>query len=413
MKILHLIAGDLSGGAARGAYWLHRAQREIGVESSVITDSRSVLNDRFVHSVGHDSFKHFSARVLNKIANTPTLLYPKRKRIIFNTGFSGIDISKTTQYKQCDLVHLHWINGLISIKGIGDIKKPIVWTLRDMWPLTGGCHYAMECENYTAGCGQCPQLGSNSVKDLSRYVMLQKQLHFPRNMTLVGISEWLSNCARTSAAFTSQRITTISNNLDVDAFRAKPKPIARQELGLELDKRYILLGAQNIKDFYKGFDLLMGCLMHLKGSDYYLLTFGNADEAVIGAAGLPFRNFGFLHDNKSLSTLYSAADVFIAPSRMEAFGKTLVESMACRTPVVCFDATGPKDIVDHKVNGYKATAFEPIELAKGVEWIMNQDEAAYEAICFSAETRARTVFDSQVIAQQYKSLYEEILNQPT
>lgn len=410
MKVLHLVAGDLSGGAARGAYWLHRAQRKIGIESSILTNSRTTLNDQFVHSIASNSAKYFATRVLNKLIGVPILLYPHRKKRIFSMGLSGIDIKKTDQYKKSDIIHLHWINGLISIKDIGKIEKPIVWTLRDMWPLTGGCHYTMECEKYTTGCGQCPQLGSMSANDLSRYVMRKKQLRFPLNMTLVGISEWLSECAKASSAFSDQRITTISNNLDTDEFRAKSKADARRELGLESEKKYILLGAQNIKDFYKGFDLLISSLKQLNQGNYYLLVFGNADEAAISATGLPFRAFGFLRDNKSLATLYSAADVFIAPSRMEAFGKTLVESMACRTPVVCFDATGPKDIVEHKENGYKAKAFDPIDLASGIEWILNQEEAYYEELCSSAERRARNFFDSQVIARQYKKLYEEILN---
>lgn len=368
------------------------------------------MNDEFVHSIANNPARRFTSRLFNKLASIPIHLYPQRKKIIFSTGLQGVDVTKFSQYKNSDIIHLHWINGLASIKGIGNIKKPIVWTLRDMWPLTGGCHYAMECENYTKSCGHCPQLGSESENDLSRYVMRRKQEYFPANMTLVGISEWLSDCARASAAFSSQRITTISNNLDIDEFKAKPKEIARQELGLEVTKRYILLGAQDIKDFYKGFDLLMACLSQLRRDNYYLLAFGNADETALSATGLPFTTYGFLFDNQSLSTLYSAADVFIAPSRMEAFGKTLVESMACRTPVVCFDATGPKDIVEHKVNGYKAKPFDPADLANGVEWILNQNKSDYFTLCTSAEIRARTLFDSKVIAKKYKTLYEELLN---
>lgn len=410
MKVLHLVANDLSGGAARGAYWLHRAQRSIGIESSIFTNSHTTFNDPFIHSITSDPIKHLTNRIFNKFTSKLTYFYPKRKKIIFSTGLSGTDITRTNEYKESDIIHLHWINGLVSIKNIGSIKKPIVWTLRDMWPLTGGCHYAMECENYTKGCGHCPQLGSESANDLSRYVMRQKKEYFHDNMTLIGISEWLSDCARASAAFSSTHIVTISNNLDIDEFKAKPKEIARQELGLEATKRYILLGAQDIKDFYKGFDLLMECLGRLRKSNYHLLAFGNVDETAISACGLPFTTYGFLRDNKSLSTVYSAADVFIAPSRMEAFGKTLVESMACRTPVVCFDATGPKDIIEHKISGYKAKPFDTADLANGVEWILDQNESNYVALCASAESRARTLFDSQIIAKKYKLIYEKILN---
>ena len=411
MNVLHLVAGDLTGGAASGAYWLHRAQRKIGIESSILTNSPTTMNDEFVQTIANVPFKRLTSRFLNKLSNTPKLLYPQRKKIIFSTGLSGIDITRSSQYKQSDIVHLHWINGLVSTKGIGKIKKPIVWTLRDMWPLTGGCHYAMDCENYTKECGHCPQLGSSSKYDLSRFILKQKHDFFPKNMTLVGISKWLSDCARSSAAFSSQRITTISNNLDTEEFKAKPKDIARLELGLDASKKYILLGAQNINDFYKGFDLLIAALHIIKKENIHLLIFGNADTSLITSTGIPFKTYGFLQDNQALSTLYSAADVFIAPSRMEAFGKTLVESMACRTPVVCFDATGPRDIIEHKVNGYKAKPFDSYDLANGIHWVLEQNKSDFLSLCSSAENRARTLFDSQVIAEQYKSLYEEILCQ--
>lgn len=409
MKILHVVAGDLSGGAARGAYWLHLAQRKIGIESSLLTDSRTTYNDPFIYSFGSSALNYFVNRVFNKLGNFPIRLYPKRKRRIFSTGLSGFNIVATKLYNECDVVHLHWVNGLISIKEIGEISKPIVWTLRDMWPFTGGCHYAMECVNYITGCGRCPQLGSSSFNDLSRCIILRKQHHFPKSMIVVGISNWISECAKASAAFKNQRIITINNNININEFRPKNKTEARNELRLDLFKKYILIGAQNSQDFYKGFDLILTCLQNLNSGNYNLLVFGNIDARIISATGLPVQNFGFLRDNKSLSRLYSAADAFVAPSRMEAFGKTLVESMACGTPVVCFDSTGPKDIVEHKVNGYKAAPFDPVDLAKGVEWILSQDEATYAALSASAEKRARTVFDSEIIAQQYKKLYQTIL----
>jgi glycosyltransferase involved in cell wall biosynthesis len=106
---------------------------------------------------------------------------------------------------------------------------------------------------------------------------------------------------------------------------------------------------------------------------------------------------------------YSAADVFAAPSTMEAFGKTLAEAQACGTPVVCFDATGPKDIVEHQVTGYKAQAFHAADLAKGIEWVLDQPMGRYELMRERSRERAVEHFDSHVIAGQYRQLYDEML----
>ena len=99
--------------------------------------------------------------------------------------------------------------------------------------------------------------------------------------------------------------------------------------------------------------------------------------------------------------------MFVAPSLMDAFGKTLAEAMACGTPVVCFDATGPKDIVDHKINGYLAKPFESEDLADGIEWVLNASN--YDELCLNAREKVVREFDSEVVAKKYIKLYEEIL----
>jgi glycosyltransferase involved in cell wall biosynthesis len=112
-----------------------------------------------------------------------------------------------------------------------------------------------------------------------------------------------------------------------------------------------------------------------------------------------------------LRQAYSAADVFVAPSRAEAFGKTLAEAMSCGTPVVCFDATGPRDIVEHKRDGYKAVPFEPSDLARGIRWVLGQTPEAYTQLCRHARERAQRCFDSRVVAQQYAIVYRDLLGQ--
>ncbi len=136
--------------------------------------------------------------------------------------------------------------------------------------------------------------------------------------------------------------------------------------------------------------------------------FGKLDKNSIENIGFEYKNFGFVHDSVSLRLIYSAADVFVAPSVMDAFGKTIAESMACGTPVVCFDATGPKDIVSHKVDGYKAKPFDTTDMAKGIEWILKAPN--YNELCQNAREKVVSKFDSSIVAKKYIDLYKEILN---
>jgi glycosyltransferase involved in cell wall biosynthesis len=307
------------------------------------------------------------------------------------------------------VVHLHWINGLVKLGTLRNVRKPLVWTLRDMWPLTGGCHYALECDRYRVGCGACPQLGSTSRNDLSRLVAHRKAGAIPAHAKLVGISDWLSDCARESAVTRHLSIRTISNNIDVRQFAPIEKATARRILGLPVDRRLVLLGAHAVGDFYKGFDLAKAALQGLRRDDVQLVFFGTASPSILEGIGHPTSSLGFLTDAVALRLAYSAADVFVAPSRMDAFGKTIGEAMACGTPAVCFDATGPRDIVEHRVSGWLARPFEVADLARGIEWVLDRPEADYARLCADARVRVVERFDTRVIARQYVALYDEAL----
>lgn len=409
MKIMHLFAGGLSGGAARGAYWLHQAQREIGIDSTLVTNGRESNGDASVVELATAPAQRVKFALLSRLGNLPVRFYPKRKPWIFNTGFTGIDFTKLPAYHQADLIHLHWINGLVAMRTLRKVKKPIVWTIRDMWPLTGGCHYAIECDRYVVGCGRCPQLQSKRAWDLSRLVVANKRASLPKQLRVVGISHWLSDCASTSRVFADIPVQTISNNIDTRSFSPIAPDVAREALGLPADKRLILVGAQRVTDFYKGFDLFLKAMNELNRQDVHVVTFGRDAGSGLASLSVGHTDLGFLSDTLSLRLAYAAADVFVAPSLMDAFGKTLAEAQACATPVVCFDATGPKDIVEHQVTGYKAQPFEPSDLARGIQWVLDQPEARQEEMRSRSRERAVAHFDARVIARQYKALYEEML----
>lgn len=410
MKVLHIVAGNLHGGAARGAYWLHLGLCELGIESKILTNSAETLGDRNVVSLNKTKKQKLKNLILSYLDVLLLLFYPKRKRVIFSSGIVGINFTKIKEYKEADIIHLHWINGgFINIKDLAKVDKPMVWTMRDMWPMTGGCHYSMDCERYKVGCGICLQLQSNSKYDLSKFILNRKKRYIPQTIKLVGISRWLSEKARESEIFRNFDIRTIPNNINTNEFFMVEKKVARDILGISTNKKIILTGSTNANDFYKGFNKYLEALRRIDKNRYFLCFFGNLDYKLIEDLGFEYKSFGYLHDNISLRLVYSCADLFVAPSLMEAFGKTLAEAMACGTPVVCFDATGPKDIVNHKINGYLAKPFESEDLARGIEWVVNAPN--YEELCQNAREKVLREFDSRVVAQKYIALYEEILRE--
>ena len=411
MKILHIVAGELTGGAAKGAYYLHKGLIELGVDSKILTNSRITFGDENIFSINTKKKDCLKNIVRNQLDIFLVRFYAKREKRIFSTGLFGFDFTKTKEYKEADVVNLHWINnGFVNIKHLKKVTKPIVWTIRDMWPMTGGCHYALDCNNYKNGCGFCKQLNSQKEKDLSRLMINRKKRYLPNDIKIVGISNWLSKEAKKSLLFKDFNIRTISNNIDTGNFFPIEKEKAKQLLNLRTDKQIILAGANNLNSFYKGFNKFIESLKWLNVDEYLVCFFGNLDKdaiKIINKIGVEYKHFGYLEKVISLRLLYSASDVFIAPSIQEAFGKTITESMACGTPVVCFDATGPKDIVTHKIDGYKASPFKSEDLARGIDWILNNEN--YMEICQNARKKVEENFDIKIIAKKYKQLYEEII----
>lgn len=413
MKVVHLVGGELSEGAARGAYWLHQAQRSLGIDSTIITSGVHDLGDPSVIAMGKSPWQLRRQAFLARLANLPIRLFPRRMNRIFSTGFFGLNYKKYRAFREADIVHLHWVNELVSMGSLRSIAKPIVWTLRDMWPLTGGCHYSMGCLRYQSGCGQCPQLGSSFSLDFSHWVVANKRATLPKHLRVVGISSWLSGCARNSQVFSGFSVETISNNIDTTQFFPEDQGFARRALGLPEAKSIILAGAQNASDFYKGFDLLLDALKSMDLTDAHVVLIGRTRPADFSWLDDKCTSLGFLSDTSSLRLAYSAADVFVAPSREEAFGKTLAESLACGTPVVCFDATGPADIVRHQRNGYKAKPYEAASLVDGILWVLSLDLPCLSALRANARISAVESFDSKNIAEKYLNLYRISMSRET
>lgn len=407
MKVLHLIGGELSGGAARGALALHEALIESGISSRILTNGKDTLGSPYITSVTKSLNGRFLHGLRSRADRLPQFLYPNRNTQAFSTGMFGFPFKSHPLYAWADIIHLHWINGaLVSIRDLKGITKPLLWTMRDMWAFTGGCHVALDCVRYEVGCGMCPQLGSLTIGDLSRVVMGMKKRSIPRDITIVGISNWVSECARKSLLFAGAEIVTISNSISLREFVYQPRSVARGILGLPIDRRIILAGAERPDVYWKGFDLLHEALPLLREQQPLLLLFGNHNESPIANLGIEYRMLGMIRDREVLRSVYCAADVFVAPSRTESFGKTLVEAMACATPVVAFNATGPQDIVDHKINGYLAQPYSVEDLAYGIRWVLGHpdvDQLGQQA----REKSGR--FSSLLVAKSYIELYQRKL----
>lgn len=343
-----------------------------------------------------------------------------RPRTLFSLNWAPNSSIRQLQQLQPDIVHLHWINfGFIPLRGLLKIRKPIVWTLHDSWPFTGGCHLPENCSAFVEKCGECPQLGSSFKFDLSRICHVLKQSVYPQlNLTIVSPSNWLADRARKSSLFRGTRIEVIPNGIDLTKFRLQSKREAKNKVGFDPDRRLIVYGAMSaLTDFNKGFDLLLEALHHFKAMG------GTADLAVFGADRLPdgfdsrilgdgrVHLLGEIREPDHLANVYAAADVMIVPSRSENLPFTVMESLACGTPVAAFAVGGIPELVNRVEHGILADPFDCRQLAEGIISLLQRDAIVAEQCSKIMRTSMEEQFSTGLQAKRYQLLYQELLQE--
>lgn len=414
MKILHLNTFDNIGGAARAAYRLHTGLREAGTSSWMLVQKK-VSQDCYILAPNPVLGKIFG-RGRSELNNLALYSYPKAVRGNFSPQLVSNPLLPKFRKINPDIINLHWIaNGFLKIDILKHLNQPIVWTLHDMWPFTGGCHYTQGCFRYTQTCGSCPQLDSQNVEDLSFRIWQRKANAWKDlNLTVVASTSWLAECARSSTLFRDCRVEVISLPINVSLFKPTDQMKSRELLKLPHSKKLILFGAINAtKDYRKGFHLLKSALKNLSKMEgmkekVSVVVFGSSSSESAVDLGFETYYLGYLNDDKSLALAYSGADVFVAPSLQEAFGQTAAEAMACGTPVVAFKETGIADIVDHKIDGYLAKPFDIGDLTKGIHWALTS-RADPSKFRMRVRQKAEQNFSSKTQVQKYIDLYDDLL----
>ncbi|SCY89945.1 glycosyltransferase, partial [Desulfoluna spongiiphila] len=266
LKIVIVNTTDIKGGAARAAFRLHSGLRGIHTNSNYYVQYQH-SKDRYTISEASNPKKLVNL-IRPSIDSIPLHFYPQKKDTFFSLCWVPRVFDQSARYlSSYDIVHLHWTcNAFIPINELKHYNRPIVWTLHDMWPFTGGCHYSGACTKYKSKCGKCEQLNSKSERDLSRWTWHRKSKAFDNlNLTVVTPSQWMACCARESSLFKNKRIEVIPNGINTSVYKPVRKKLARSILNLPDSKKLILFVAfDSTSDKRKGFDLLNQALIQNK-----------------------------------------------------------------------------------------------------------------------------------------------------
>ena len=400
IKVLHIVGGKFTNGAVKGAKILHEALLENNIESKFVNDTplNTKRIDKNIFFVNYTYLNILFNKICVLTEKVLKTLFLHSPRETFTLSFFGRDITKLEEYKTADIIHIHWLNqGFIKLSSISKIKKPVVWTLRDMWAFTGGSHYTMDFEKY-------------EKSKLSTIIKNFKKKSYKKSFYFIAISDWLKNKALQSDVLREFNVDRIYNNIDLKKFNNINKKQGKDFLNINTDKKIILYGANNPQSKRKGWDIFVESLKKLDKSKYYLLIFGNFwSHKTLDKIGFEYKSLGFIDDTKILNSVYSCADLFVASSIQDGWPKTFAEAMYCKTPVICFSNTSIAEIVNHKINGYVVQNFDSNQLKDGIEWLsraIDNNNLNVESVKNRIEE-----FASDKIAKKYIKLYEKILNE--
>lgn len=417
MKVTLINTTDAGGGAPLACMRLLKALEQKQVDVNLLVQEKKTTEPRV---------KTASAGLLGKLRTTFDFLYErvlfivfkakeKSLRFAFSTANAGTDISKHPDILDADIIHLHWTNG--GFLSINDLKKlfqtgkPVVWTLHDMWAFTGGCHYSGGTNHFENECGNCWMLRDPGDNDISHAGWMRKAEMYKaaNNLVFVTCSRWLAGEARKSSLLKGFRIETIANPIDTGLFLPKDKLALRAKWFIDPQSKIVLFGAANILDRRKGISYLVEALNYLKknypgASDIEIVIFGKNKSFDVSLLPFKVHEMSILTSQQQMAELYAMSDVFVTPAIEDNLPNTVMESLACGTPVVAFNTGGIPDMVDHLENGYLAEFKSTSDLAAGINYVLTSDKK--EALSANARKKVLHNFTGEIIASKYIDLYQ-------
>ena len=413
MKVLIVNTSEKTGGAALAAKRLMEALNNNGVKAKMLVRDKETEQITVVPLPSKLMQQwHF---LWDRFKIYCHLWFSKNHLFDIDTASSGADITKLPEFKEAEIIHLHWVNqGMLSLKGIKkilDSGKPVVWTMHDVWPATAICHLTLDCRKFENRCHHCRLLpNGGSDNDLSAKVWKRKRKLLENNrISFVACSKWLAGEAKKSELLSGQSITNIPNPIDMRVFKPGDKQEGRVANNLPAGKRIILFVSQRATNVNKGMDYLVeACRLlaeqypEMKENTAVAVLGGHADEVI---EQLPFEAIplGYVSDTKRIVELYHAADVFVLPSLSENLPNTTMEALACGVPCVGFKVGGIPEMIDHKKNGYVANYRDAKDLANGIRWVL--DEANGEELTKNALHKVHANYSQTAVAMQYIEVY--------
>ena len=392
MKVLIISTTERTGGGAIAAKRLLTALNKNGIKAKML------VRDKQTDDVNVASYGNVIPKVMERLRLMCRLLKPFRQTWQYDLASDGIDILSTPEYKEADVIHLHWVNqGMLSLKQFRQMLlsgKRIVWTMHDEWPFRGIRHYTEE--------GNAMEEKNISALE-ERLFRTKKEIYRLGNIRFVGCSQWITGLAQ--EAMPNANVRHINNCIPHNIFHPQDRQDARKAFSLPQDQKLILFTCQKVTDKRKGMAYLLETLKYLNEPKPHLVVVGgNTEDLLNSNLGIGKGNLHFIpsvNGEREMARLYSAVDCFVTPSLQDNLPNTIAEAMSCGTPCVGFNAGGIPEMISHMKNGYVAQYCDSKDLAHGIECALSHPEWKEAAMHSAAHD-----YSEDRVAKEYAKAYE-------
>jgi glycosyltransferase involved in cell wall biosynthesis len=413
MYKVHHFSTELSGGAGVAAQRLHKALLEENISTKISsrkgkTSLADVVSDRRYSSILWRNLESIEMRrQWNQSVHERSLF--TSPRWIYKTRMKDIA-------PQASIINLHWISRWIDQPSFfASIPKnlPVVWSLHDMNPLTGGCHHALACDKFTTHCHSCPSLKKSGPCDATwKNFRIKAKAYQDLNLHIVGNSTWTTAQAQRSALMQSAKsFQTIPIGIDTQLYAPIHSQSARVCLRIDPDEFTIGFACADLSDQNKNLLVLLNAIQRLsqhQSSSVTLIVFGSGHLPPL-LNSIKVVRLDNLSSPVMQCVAYAAADVFVMPSRIESFGLTALEAMACGTPVVAYRTGGLPDLIDSGQTGLLVDEIGSVEgLQKALQWMQNYPEER-DQMGLASRRRVEKHFTDVLMVKRYKSLYDSLV----
>lgn len=403
MNILQINTHDNTGGAAKVAYRLTDGLKKRGYKAWMLVGNKHSMSPD-VKQIPWNKYLQLGTSILSKAILLPDLIF-----------LNSFRIKNRSDVLNTDIINLHNLHGgyfnLLALPELTKLK-PTVYTLHDMWALTGHCAHSFSCDKWQNGCGICPDLKiyPSLWYDRTHWLWnLKKDIYKKSELTIVTPSKWLKNKVENSI-LADKKIHLIYNGIDQRVFHPMNKIDVRKKLNLPLDKTILMFSAHyGIKNYWKGGDYLLEALSKINRENIVFLNVGSSEKPDKQIEdSIEWISIPYVEDENTMAEYYAASDLFLYPSLADNCPLVVLEAMASGTPIIAFRTGGVPELITHMETGYVSEYKNVDDFLNGINLFLDNENLRKNAGS-SARKTVEEHFTLDKMVDLYEQLYHSLL----